>query len=450
MAIPRSPGRRRTGRRRRWTAVLGVVALPLAGGGLLAPSAAAYGTASVAVDFPTHCVPPAIAGLPPIDGTTTAEITVDDPAPEVGDTVTVTYKVLSPAAGNPVDVALPADIMTPTGTVTLTGAQTGSLTVAGPRKNAPVPGLGAFPPFEMTGTFTVTAPGEIRLSPGDYNIHTSYLLELDTPCTVTDPPAPVSGTVTATDGGDPVNTRAITLSAAFGKAGERVTVTGAGFSPGADVTVAGWNGAVPTADRITAKSTSTGTFTFRPRINDPATVGIVAFEGTAWDPAKGAGPAAYRLIAEVPPLSQRVDASVTDGALSMTQAGDTVTFSPVDFGTGGPSTGGLRTVTVKDYRGGTTGWSLTGSVTDFAGPGTASIDAGRLSWTPACAAAPGSPSVCVPGSPGPVGGSGATLASAADGPFTGGEFTVDAGLSVDVPRFTPPGAYSAVLTLTLA
>ena len=69
----------------------------------------------------------------------------------------------------------------------------------GPKKNDPVPGNGAFPSFSMTGTFTVTAPGAITLSPGDYNIHTSYILELDTPCTVITPPAPVSETVTATD-----------------------------------------------------------------------------------------------------------------------------------------------------------------------------------------------------------------------------------------------------------
>ena len=87
--------------------------------------------------------------------------------------------------------------MTPTGKVTLGGAQTGSVTVAGPKKNDPVAGNAAFPGFTMTGTFTVTSPGAITLSPGDYNIHTSYILELDTPCTVTNPPAPVSETITA-------------------------------------------------------------------------------------------------------------------------------------------------------------------------------------------------------------------------------------------------------------
>ncbi|UUN26837.1 beta-xylosidase [Streptomyces sp. FIT100] len=449
MAILGPPSRRSAGRRRRLAAVLGVTALAVTGGGLLAPPAAAMATASAAVDFPTHCIPPPIAGIPPIDGTTTAEITVDNAAPEVGDTVKVTYKVVKPAAGNPVDIDLPADIMTPTGKVTLTGAQTGSVTVTGPKKNPPVPGLAEFPPFEMTGTFTVTAPGEIKLSPGDYNIHTSFVLELDTPCTVTNPPAPVSETITATDGGGPVNERTITLSAASGKPGERVTVTGAKFTPSTDVTVAGWNGSAPTADKVTAKSTATGSLTFRPKINDPATVGIVAFEGASWDPAKGAGPAAYTLIGDVPPLSQQLGTMVRNGVLSMTQAGDSVQLSTVDFGTGGASTGALHTVTVKDFRGGPAGWSLTGRVTDLTGPGGAKIDAGKLSWTPSCTTKAGSPSTCAAGSPGAVGSAGATLASTPNGAFTGGEFTVDAGLSLDVPAFTPPGTYAGVLTLTL-
>ena len=123
-------------------------------------------------------------------------------------------------------------------------------------------------------------------------------------------------------------------------------------------------------------------------------------------------------------------------------------LTAVDFGKCGAATGNLQTVTVQDFRGGPAGWFLTGKVTDFTGPG-GKIDAGKLSWTPACATKPGSPSACKAGSAGAVGTSGATLASTSDGTLTGGAFTVDAGLSLDVPAFTPPGAYSGVLTLTL-
>ncbi|THA61915.1 beta-xylosidase [Streptomyces sp. A0958] len=409
-------------------------------------------TASVAVDFPTHCIPPAIAGIPPIDGTTSAQITVDNAAPKVGDTVTVTYTVVEPAASNPVDLALPADIMTPTGKVTVGGAQSEDVTVTGPKKNGPVPGKGAFPSFSMTGAFTVTAPGEITLSPGDYNIHTSYIMELDTPCTVTDPPAPVSQKIIATDGGGQVNERSIRLGAASGKAGAPVTVTGSKFTAGASVTLAGRAGDAQTGDTATVKADGSGSFSGQLTVNDPATTGVVAYEGTGWDAAKGAGPRAYTVTqggGEIPDGSQRLTSSVKAGTLSMAQAGDSVALSAVDFGQGGASTGALNTVTVKDFRGGPAGWSLTGKVTDFTGPGGATIGASALGWNPACATKSGSPSTCAAGSKGTVGSAGATLASTPDGTFTGGEFTVDARLSLDVPAFSAPGAYTGVLTLTL-
>ncbi|WP_155053735.1 beta-xylosidase [Streptomyces blattellae] len=433
--------------RRRWSSLLGATALAVAAGGALAGPA---GAAPTNVDFATHCIPPDIAGIPPIDGTTTASVAVDNASPEVGDTVTVTYTVVRPAANNPTAIALPADIMTPTGKVTLGGAQTGDVTVAGPRKNDPVPGNGAFPSFSMTGTFTVTAPGSITLSPGDYNIHTSYILELDTPCTVITPPAPVSETITATDG-NPTNSRAISLSSASGDPGDSVTVSGSDFTPGATVTLAGRSGGTQTADTATVTAGTDGSFSGSLVLNDRTTTGVVAYEGSAWSAEKGAGPAAYVVNDDtpVPDGSQRLTTTVRAGTLSMTQAGDSVQLSAVDFGQGGASTGSLQTVTVEDFRGGPAGWSLTGKVTDFTGPG-AKIDAGKLKWTPACATKAGSPSTCQAGSSGTVGSAGATLASTPNGTLTGGEFTVDAGLSLDVPAFTPPGSYAGVLTLTLS
>jgi hypothetical protein len=436
----------RRARRWRWASLLGATALAVTAGGALACPAGAAGTN---VDFATHCIPPAVAGIPPIDGTTTANVSVDNTTPKVGDTVTVTYTVVTAAASNPTDLALPADIMTPTGKVTLGGAQTGGVTVAGPKKNPPVPGKAAFPSFSMTGTFTVTKAGQITLSPGDYTIHTSYILELDTPCTVISPPAPASQTITATDG-TPANTRAISLSSASGDPGAGVTVSGSHFTPGATVTLAGRAGDTQTADTATVTANAQGSFSGSLVVNDRTTTGIVAYEGGSWNADKGAGPAAYVVndTTPVPDGSQKLTTTVKAGTLSMSQAGDSVALSAVDFGQGGASTGSLNTVTVKDFRGGPAGWSLTGKVTDFTGPG-AKIDAGGLSWTPDCATKAGSPSTCKAGSAGTVGTSGATLASTPNGTLTGGEFTVGAGLSLDVPAFTPPGAYSAVLTLTL-
>ncbi|MEU6591490.1 beta-xylosidase [Streptomyces sp. NPDC046881] len=436
----------RRARRWRWASLLGSTALAVTAGGALACPAGAAGTN---VDFATHCIPPAVAGIPPIDGTTTANVSADKTSPKVGDTVTVTYTVVTAAASNPTDLALPADIMTPTGKVTLGGAQSGDITVTGPKKNPPVPGKAAFPSFSMTGTFTVTKAGQITLSPGDYTIHTSYILELDTPCTVITPPAPVSQTVTATDG-TPADPRAISLGSASGDVGAGVTVSGTHFTPGAAVTLAGRAGDKQTADTATVTANAQGSFSGTLVVNDRTTTGIVAYEGASWNPDKGAGPAAYVVNdnTPVPAGSQKLTTTVKAGTLSMSQAGDSVALSGVDFGRGGASTGSLNTVTVKDFRGGPAGWSLTGKVTDFTGPG-AKIDAGRLSWTPACATKAGSPSTCKAGSAGTVGSAGATLASTANGTLTGGEFTVDARLSLDVPAFTPPGAYSGVLTLTL-
>ena len=435
-----------TTRRRRWASLLGGTVLAVTAGGALACPAGA----ATNVDFATHCIPPAVAGIPPIDGTTTASIAVDNASPKVGDTVTVTYTVVKPAASNPTAIALPADIMTPTGKVTLGGAQTGDVTVAGPKKNDPVPGNGAFPSFSMTGTFKVTTAGSITLSPGDYNIHTSYILELDTPCTVTNPPAPVSQSITATDA-TPVNNRAISLGSASGNAGGSVTVNGSNFTAGATVTLAGRSGDTQTADKATVTAAADGSFSGSLVVNDKTTTGVVAYEGSAWSDAKGAGPAAYVVndSTPVPAGSQKLTTTVKAGTLSMSQAGDSVALSAVDFGKGGASTGALNAVTVKDFRGGPAGWSLTGKVTDFTGPG-AKIDAGKLSWTPACATKAGSPSTCQAGSTGTVGSSGATLASTPNGTLTGGEFTANAGLSLDVPAFTPPGSYSGVLTLTLS
>ncbi|WP_406192712.1 RICIN domain-containing protein [Kitasatospora sp. NBC_01560] len=147
-------------------------------------------------------------------------------------------------------------------------------------------------------------------------------------------------------------------------------------------------------------------------------------------------------------VEQHIATSVNAGVLAMTSDADAVQLPPVAFGAGGTSTGSLNTVTVKDFRGGTAGWSLTGKVTDFTGP-RGTIDADRLSWTPTCTTKADSPSACQAGSPGPIGKGGATLASAGDGTLTGGEFAAGAAVSLDIAKFTPVGNYSGTLTLTL-
>ncbi|MGW6835623.1 beta-xylosidase [Streptomyces sp. NPDC054949] len=457
----------RTGRAgardRRWAAAVAV------SGGVVVLLAATTGGAPAAegeppppgqVEFPTHCLPPQEAGLPPADGPTTARISVDDPAPKVGDTVTVTYRIAATPAVNPVASELPADVMTPTGRIVLAGAQSGEVTVVGVRRNDPVPPGAALPGVTMTGTFTVTAPGEITLAPGGYTLHTGHPADLDTACTAAGA-APVSERLTAAPL-PTANLRALTLGTAYGKPGARVAVTGSGFAPGAAVTVAGRTGAAETADRVAATADERGVVRAELPVTDKGTTGVVAYEGTAWSAQGGSGPAAYTVIEAAtvvdaatdaaPPSrgTRKVTAVVEPGALAMTQAGESVTLGAVPYGDGGAAGGRIGTVTVEDARGGPAGWSLVGRVTDFAGPGGVRIPGASLTWTPRCVAAAGSPSACRAGSAGTVGPEGAVLASTADGAPAGGTFTVDAGVELRVPPYTPPGAYTAVLTLTLS
>src|SRR3954468_14645856 len=60
-------------------------------------------------------------------------------------------------------------------------------------------------------------------------------------------------------------------------------------------------------------------------------------------------------IAEWCRFARKITTTVKAGTLSMSQAGDAVNLSAVDFGKGGASDGALRSVTVKDFRGGPAG-----------------------------------------------------------------------------------------------
>ncbi|WP_324605297.1 hypothetical protein [Streptomyces sp. NRRL F-2664] len=220
------------------------------------------------------------------------------------------------------------------------------------------------------------------------------------------------------------------------------------------MTVAGRAGAAETTDRAGATADDLGTAVVDLTVTDRATTAVVAYEGEAWSARQGSGPAAYTVVADAaaPPASGtgKATATVGPGALGMTQTGRDITLGAVAYGGGAAAPGRIGTVTVTDARGGPAGWTLTGRITDFTGPGGVAVPGASLSWTPSCTAAPGSPSRCTPGSPGAVGPEGALLASTPDGPQTGGTFTIDAVVTLHVPPYTRPGAYTAVLTLTLS
>lgn len=162
--------------------------------------------------------------------------------------------------------------------------------------------------------------------------------------------------------------------------------------------------------------------------------------------------------ADVPPAvgpqPVDVDGEIRPGPLESAQDGSGVALTPVTIdGRAQTMTGRLNTVLVRDFRGGTLGWSLTGRITDFGSPERGGvIGADRFSWTPACTVTnPLAPSRATPGSPGPLGAGGSLCTQPANptGQVSGGEFAADAEVALAVPAFPLAGTYTAVLTLTL-
>ncbi|UGQ09499.1 WxL domain-containing protein [Yinghuangia sp. ASG 101] len=120
----------------------------------------------------------------------------------------------------------------------------------------------------------------------------------------------------------------------------------------------------------------------------------------------------------------------------------------------GTATGSLTPLLVQDFRGSTTGWSLTATMSDFTGPGGATLDAGRLAWEPRCDAHPGPaapyPSTAVAGSPVSAGRTALLCSTPSARGVTGGQFDVGADFRLPVPAgSTRSGGYTATLLLTL-
>jgi hypothetical protein len=146
------------------------------------------------------------------------------------------------------------------------------------------------------------------------------------------------------------------------------------------------------------------------------------------------------------------------GTLSVTVGTGSVTLAPASPATtpDETATGTLNTVTISDTRNTTPGWSVSGQQSVFTGPGTNTIPANSLGWTPAFVGSAVGGAVIGPvvapvgadtGSTGPGLGTAATLALAHAG--TGiGTNNVNAGLLLDIPATTPPGAYSGTMTIT--
>ncbi|MCX5410203.1 hypothetical protein OHA37_00275 [Streptomyces sp. NBC_00335] len=249
--------------------------------------------------------------------------------------------------------------------------------------------------------------------------------------------------------------RTLQVTPGGGGPGTSATVNGASFDPGDEVSVVTLDkdGRPVGGAGLTAPVDARGNFTAT-LVPAVGAVKIVATEKdggdtteTAWAGSSNGGGS-----------DQTLKVVVSGGALTMSAEPGEVILSPVTVdGTAHDSTGSVRALEVKDFRGTTEGWSLVGTVTDFRNSAGAAIPASQLSWTPQCAVHPGSAaaSAVVPGSAGPLSSTtAAPLCSQAAGAdptsVTGGHFDAGAGLSLRVPGIVQRGEYAAVLRLTLS
>ncbi len=170
----------------------------LGGAGVLLGVAAAPAQAAE-VAYATECIPPAISGLPPVQGTTKVEITAPAEA-KVGDEVEIVWKFVQAASKNPNILDLEANTVQPTGTLKAAGAQTAAIAMQGPRENPPIPKNTDMKLSDMKGKLKLTAPGEVSLTPDAYNINVNKPISTDTKCAPKETVKPAA-TIKVTDGG---------------------------------------------------------------------------------------------------------------------------------------------------------------------------------------------------------------------------------------------------------
>ncbi|WP_374106416.1 hypothetical protein [Streptomyces sp. TRM70350] len=150
----------------------------LVGGAGMLLGLAAVPAQAAEVSYRTECVPPAISGLPPVQGTTTVDISAPATA-KVGDEVEVVWTFVQAASKNPDIVDLPANSVQPSGTLKAAGAQVADIAMQGPRENPPIPKGAAMVLSDMKGTLKLTTPGAVTLTPDAYTINA---MSTDTQC----------------------------------------------------------------------------------------------------------------------------------------------------------------------------------------------------------------------------------------------------------------------------
>lgn len=247
----------------------------------------------------------------------------------------------------------------------------------------------------------------------------------------------------------PSGPRTAVADVSSGPLGTTVRITGENWTPNRATNIMGLNAeGAPLLPVVNLVTTADGKFSAEYTVTEPTLTHIRIREGTS---------STNRVIVPFTIMSganatQTAEIALAPGTLSMSQAGTGIDFGTATLnGEAQTLTASLNQVTVTDARGGTVGWSLTGTMTDLvAANGTDKIPAGNLAWTPSCAATPGSLDEVASGTAGPLSSASSPLCSvAADGSTTGGKFTADAEIKLTTPQFAAAGAYTGTLTLTL-
>lgn len=179
----------------------------------------------------------------------------------------------------------------------------------------------------------------------------------------------------------------------------------------------------------------------------------------------GSTSASVPLTVSAPPgsASETLNVNVPAGALTISVADPNVALpdlqlnpSSTMFSTSGP----INPATVTDTRAGNPGWTVSGQVSNFTGPG--SINGANLGWTPSVVDKAAGQTVTAGSVVAPAAGldpgaspsdlaqglaTARTLATAAAGAGLGTAH-VSASLALNAPTSTPAGHYTATLTLT--
>ncbi|MYW02120.1 WxL domain-containing protein [Streptomyces sp. SID3343] len=431
-------------------ASLGVVTLAgTVGMVALAPTANA-----AEVDYTSHCVNQIVKDLVIPDGNLKIDVSVTPVKAryDVGEEVSVTWawKAYPKAPPEiPVVGKVDKDSTLPKGVLTLGGAATGDVPVEGQRIN-PETGPGQeLKLTDMTGKVKLTQAGDVTLTPGLYSTFTkAFGFDAETKC---NPVTAVAPALTLKVGA--ADKPVLNGPTAAVEPGAEVALTGSKFAPG-DVT-ATLDGDAAGIAASTLTVNASGNLTGNVKLADNVANG--AHTLAVSDSAGGSGQAQITVRKKDVPtqpgdLTQKVDGTITAGSLSISQAASGIQLSEVGVSADDQTmTGKLNTVTVKDLRGGSAGWTLTGSVTDFTSDAGGTIPADNFTWKPKAAKADekskGAP---VAGSEGTIG-SGATLASVPQtATGTGGSFAADADIDLKVPAYQSAGDYSATLTLSIS